>query len=77
MSITPVQSKMARAALGWSAADLAKHAQVGVATVNRFEAGQGSPIPATIAAMQRAMEAEGIEFRGTDGKECVCYRGRE
>jgi predicted transcriptional regulator len=62
MSIFPVQSKMARAALGWSAADLAKHAQVGVATVNRFEAGQSNPIPSTIAAMKRAMEEAGVEF---------------
>jgi transcriptional regulator with XRE-family HTH domain len=56
------QCKMARAALSWSAADLARIAQVGVATVNRFEAGASVPIPATLAAMQRALEEAGAIF---------------
>ncbi len=72
MSITPVQSKMARAALGWSTGELARRAQVGAATVNRFETGQAAPIPSTLAAIQRAMEAEGIEFKAADGRACVC-----
>jgi hypothetical protein len=66
---------MARGVLGWSAAELARRAQVGVATVNRFETNNsdipGAPsrtIPATIAAMQRALEAGGIVFEeGADG----------
>ena len=65
--VIPVQSKMARAALGWSVRDLAREARVGVNTVVRFEAGQASPIPATLAAIQRALEAAGVEF--TDGDE--------
>lgn len=60
---------MARAALGWSVRDLAKIAEVGVATVNRFEMGHAIPIPATLTAMQRAMEAAGVSFT-EDG--CVC-----
>ena len=35
--MTPMQSKMARVALGWSTSDLADKAQVGKATVSRFE----------------------------------------
>jgi transcriptional regulator with XRE-family HTH domain len=63
MEMTLTQCKMARAALGWGIRDLARSARVGSATVSRFEAGQGTPIPATLAAMQRTFEAAGVEFR--------------
>jgi transcriptional regulator with XRE-family HTH domain len=53
---------MARAALGWGVRDLALEARVGTMTVSRFESGQANPIPATLAAIQRALEAAGIEF---------------
>ena len=56
---------MARAALGWSSAELARRAQVGVATVNRFET-HSELIPATISAMQRALEDAGIIFEEAD-----------
>ena len=58
---------MARAALGWSAAKLAEAAQVGIATVNRFEAGAATSIPATLAAIERALEAAGVEFIDENG----------
>jgi predicted transcriptional regulator len=64
--ISPEQCRMARAGLGWSARDLASAARVGLATVQRFETGQVTPIPATVTAMQRALETAGIEFR-SDG----------
>jgi hypothetical protein len=64
--ITPVQSKMARAGLGWSIKRLAIAAKVGVATVARFEVGRGETIPATQAAIQRALEAAGVEFLPDD-----------
>ena len=53
---------MARGALGWSVRELSREAQVGTATITRFEGGQATPIPATLAAIQRALEAAGIEF---------------
>ena len=65
--ITPVQCKMARAAVGWGIRDLAREAKVGVATVTRFENAQAEPIPATIAAMARALEAAGVEFIPENG----------
>jgi transcriptional regulator with XRE-family HTH domain len=65
--INSTQCKMARVALGWSAAKLAQIAEVGVATVNRFEAGIGAPIPATLAAIQRSLEAAGVEFIPENG----------
>jgi transcriptional regulator with XRE-family HTH domain len=63
--ISIFQCRMARAALGWSAAELARRAQVGIATVNRFENLQGEgggSTPAIIAAMQRALESAGAIF---------------
>jgi transcriptional regulator with XRE-family HTH domain len=53
---------MARAALKWNANDLARNAKVGISTVNRFEAGQAAPIPATLAAIKATFEAAGVEF---------------
>lgn len=60
--LTPMQSKMARAALGWSTRDLAAKAHVGSATVNRFETEARQMIPATRAAIRRAFEDAGIVF---------------
>ena len=65
--ITPTQCKMARAALGWGVRDLAREAEIGVSTVNRFETGSGAPIPATVAAMERALEKGGVEFIPENG----------
>jgi transcriptional regulator with XRE-family HTH domain len=65
--ISSTQCKMARVALGWSALKLAQTAEVGVATVNRFEAGSSVPIPATLSAIQRALEAAGVEFIPENG----------
>jgi transcriptional regulator with XRE-family HTH domain len=60
--LTPAQCKMARVAVGLGVRDLAARAQVSPSTVNRFELGQGTPIPATLAAIRRALEEAGIEF---------------
>ncbi|WP_371682013.1 multiprotein-bridging factor 1 family protein [Microvirga sp. 17 mud 1-3] len=66
LMITAVQSRMARAALGWGVRDLAREANVGVSTVTRFEAG-AEPIPATLDAIRRALEAAGVEFIPENG----------
>jgi transcriptional regulator with XRE-family HTH domain len=65
--ITPVQCKMARAALGWSSRDLAQRAQVGIATINRFETEARDPNPATLAAIRRALEEGGVAFIPQNG----------
>jgi transcriptional regulator with XRE-family HTH domain len=52
---------MARAALKWSANDLAREAVIGYATVARFESGQNVQMD-SIAAMRGALERGGIEF---------------
>ncbi len=59
--ITSIQSKMARAALGWSLRDLAAAAGVGVNTANNLEHGSDARI-STARKIQEAYEAEGIEF---------------
>ncbi|TAD87007.1 MAG: XRE family transcriptional regulator [Alphaproteobacteria bacterium] len=61
--MTPIQSRMARAALNWSVRKLAESAGVGSMTVNRFEGGIAEPKPATIARIRATFEAAGVEFR--------------
>lgn len=57
---------MARAALGWSTQDLARNAEVGCNTVNRFEAGQDARV-SSVEKMRRALEAGGVEFIPENG----------
>lgn len=63
--MTPAQCRMARAALGLGVRDLAAVAQVGVATVSRFEAGGGAQVR-TVDAIRTAFEARGVTFVGPD-----------
>lgn len=56
-----VQSKMARAALGWSTHDLANEAGLGRATVVRFEDG-GNASEGTRSAIRAAFERARIRF---------------
>jgi len=61
----PVQCRMARAALGWGVRELAAAAKVSTDTVARFERGDELK-ERTIDALQRALEAAGIEFTNGD-----------
>lgn len=65
-SVTGSQIRAARALLGLSAKELAKLADVGWATVQRFEATDGVPksISGTLDRVVGALEAQGIEFLG-------------
>jgi ribosome-binding protein aMBF1 (putative translation factor) len=58
---------MARAALGWSTADLAEKANVGSNTVNRFEAGQDARV-SSVGKMQAALEMAGVIFVAENGE---------
>jgi transcriptional regulator with XRE-family HTH domain len=60
--MSPEQSRAARGWLGWSQHDLAKRASVGLSTVKDFENGNRTPIANNLAAIQRALEAEGIQL---------------
>ena len=57
---------MARAALSWSTAELAKAAGVGLNTVNRFEAGQDARL-SSVEKIKVALEAAGVEFIPENG----------
>jgi transcriptional regulator with XRE-family HTH domain len=61
-----VQLRMARAAIGWGVRELAEKAGVTANTVTRIENGADAK-QSTIDALQRALEAAGVEF--TNGNQ--------
>lgn len=61
MGITALQSRMARAALGWSIRETADRVHVGVNTLSRFESG-GRAYTSTPDTLQAAYETAGVEF---------------
>jgi transcriptional regulator with XRE-family HTH domain len=67
--ITAEQIRAARALLRWSAGDLAKASGVGHSTIRRMEIAEGVPAATTknLAAIQRALEAAGVEFIPENG----------
>jgi transcriptional regulator with XRE-family HTH domain len=67
--LTAEQIRAARAILRWKAIDLAKHAGVGLSTVQRAEGGEGPVVmmAANMAAIRRALEAAGVEFIPENG----------
>jgi transcriptional regulator with XRE-family HTH domain len=60
-----IQLRMARAAIGWGVRELAEKAGVTANTVTRIENGADAK-QSTIDALQRALEAAGIEFTNGD-----------
>lgn len=60
-----VQIRMARAALGWGAAELAGRAGLQPGDVNRIEAG-GDSDPATLCRLRTTFEAMGLVFLDAD-----------
>jgi transcriptional regulator with XRE-family HTH domain len=65
MIILPVQCRMARAALGLGVRELAAAAKVSIDTIARFERGDELK-ERTIDALQRTLEAAGVEFTNGD-----------
>ena len=63
------QIRAARALLRWSAAELAREAALGLATIKRAELANGetSMTMANDLAVRRALEAAGVEFIDEDG----------
>lgn len=66
ITVTPAQIRMARAALGWSVRDLGEKAGISANTVSRIETGADAKA-STMNAMQRALEAGGVQFIPENG----------
>jgi predicted transcriptional regulator len=64
--MTPTQCRMARAALDWSTTDLARAANVGINSVNRFETGRDARI-STVEKLRYELEKAGIAFIPENG----------
>jgi len=76
--ISTGQVRAARVMLRWRAQDLADASGVGVATIRRMEVLDGVPSGQirSLAAIQSALEAAGVEFIGTpDDKPGVRLKG--
>lgn len=65
--MTPAQSRAARGLVDWSQVELASKSNLSESTVRDFERGRRVPNPNNLAAIQRALEAAGVEF--TNGGE--------
>jgi len=66
MIMRPVQSRMARAALGMGVRELAAAAKVSVDTIARFERGEELK-ERTVDAIQRALESAGVKLIDENG----------
>jgi hypothetical protein len=68
-AITSDQIRAGRALIRWSAADLAREAKLGLATIRRAEVAEGatSMTVANGLAVRRALEAAGVEFIDENG----------
>ena len=64
--MTPVQCRMARAALNLGVIELANLAEVSTNTVTRFERGERVKL-STIDRMRAALEQAGVEFIPENG----------
>jgi transcriptional regulator with XRE-family HTH domain len=65
--VKPAQVRMARAALNWSLADLAKASGVHRNTISNFETGKYGGEPSSLAAIRAALETAGVEFIAENG----------
>jgi DNA-binding transcriptional regulator YiaG len=74
--MTPQQCRAARGWLDWGQHELAEAANVSLSTVRDFEKGRRVPIPATLAAMQAALESQGIGFVDDAGTCGITYAKR-
>ena len=64
--MTPVQCRMARAALGWGVLDLAREAGVSTQTVVRLERGEALKQP-TLDRIRDTFENAGVKFIPENG----------
>jgi transcriptional regulator with XRE-family HTH domain len=72
--LSSVQSKMARAALGWGVRDLARITKVASDTISRLERGEQLR-DRTLDDIRTAFEAAGIEFLDDNGVKLTTKPG--
>jgi transcriptional regulator with XRE-family HTH domain len=60
--MTPAQSRAARGLMDWSQSELATRSNLSESTIRDFEKGRRLPSLNNLAAIERALEAAGIEF---------------
>ncbi len=60
--MSPEQCRAARNWLAWTQAELASRAKVGLSTIKDYEGGNRTPIQNNLVAIQRALEASGIQL---------------
>jgi transcriptional regulator with XRE-family HTH domain len=67
MTLTPETSRAARGLLNWTSRQLARAANIGEATVQRYERGDVATNPVTVLAIQRALEDAGVDLIAENG----------
>lgn len=67
-TITPESCRAGRALLDWSQSKLAEESNLSLTTIRDYEAGRRVPGPNNLAAMQWAMEANGVRFIADGGE---------
>lgn len=79
MAITPLQARLARAALNLSLRDLAEASGLARNTITRIELGQGAVHAANLARLQDVFEKKGVVFLPADevGEATVRLRRSE
>jgi transcriptional regulator with XRE-family HTH domain len=67
MTLSPAQSRAARALLDWSQAELAERSNLSESTVRDFEKGRRLPTINNLAALRHALESAGVIFIDQNG----------
>jgi transcriptional regulator with XRE-family HTH domain len=60
--LTPVQSRAARALVGWSQSKLAAASNLSLGTIRDFETARRVPLINNLSAVKRALEEARVEF---------------